>query len=201
MGKSRFRVVAALLVVFSLLFSACFQVRGFRVGPKDLAPGETAKIKLTFTPMGLDWAADHKVVVLVGLNRLDFRGISDFDIKGLWGGPFTVSNNTALRDHLLTPGVCTSFGIDVSDVTGMTWRAYATNDVVPATGLTAAELLIKARLNVQVDRSPGTPNGEAGHFLVLSGWWADAGNDGVYSAGEAAVCTGAVLASVSFVAS
>lgn len=201
MTRHRLKFMAVLVVALSLATSACFQIRGFNIGPKGLTPGATAKVKVILTPYGTDFGSDGKVALLIGLLDLDFRGISNFDKKGAWGGPYTVSNNNSLRNRMLTPGVCGGLGFDAADITGMDeWRAYATNDNVDSTGLTAADLNKKFRVVLSVDRAAGTDDGTAGTVILISAFWQDGNGNNVWDASELVVCTGMVASSVSFVA-
>lgn len=206
MGKSRFRVVAALLVVFSLLFSACFQIRYLSYWPKALTPGGTAKIKVNMFPMGLDTIDDFpetRPFILVGLqsDTLVRNTVSDFDKTANWGGPYSATRHNNLRDYLLGDMKCGSYGAYASDLASYSswdeWFAYAMDSTIDLSSMTAADFERAFRVNIQLDRAPGSDNGAVGQLVIFSGAWLDDGDD--VAEGSEAVCTGVIFMAIPFV--
>jgi len=195
MVRGRFKLIALGLAAFSLLLSSCFTIRVIGVSPKVLGPGGTAKVVVKLFPVSTGTNGTTRPVLLIGLLDLDFGSVSLFDLKGYFGGPFARVSDAATRDMLLTPGQCTTSGVDASAVESSfdRWAAYRTVATVDS----SANALNKAfKVTFLVDREAGTSSTSAGFYVVFSAAWGDDG-DGVAESGEF-ICTGVMSGSVAF---
>lgn len=201
MRKSRLWLMAALLVVFGLLTSACFQIRYLSYWPKALTVGEIAKVKVNLFPVATSIGVEAYVVILVGLDDLDLDSVSDFDMLGNWGGPYTSSQLVPLETLMLTNGECRepSSGVDAQDFAAgyPDWYAIRSNNLIDASGLTAADLERAMRVNIKVERPAGTASNGYGSMVIFTGGWGDLDTDGVPDSGEV-VCTGMLTMTIPF---
>lgn len=195
MTKTRFRLIAAALLAFSLVLSSCFTIRVINISPKALGPGDTAKINVKLFRSASSLDTSWRVVLLIGLNNLDPGSVSKFDKTGNFGGPFAKVTDNDARDILLTGTECTVYGIDAADLVGSfaEWRAYRT---IGAVDSSAAAVTKQFKVTLKVDRAAGTPNDGYGDYVIFSGAWNDDG-DGVPEAGEF-ICTGMMGGSIAF---
>jgi hypothetical protein len=157
-------------------------------------------VQLDLYPMALSTAlqTNDRVVLLIGLQDLDFHSMRPWDPGGNWGGPLASFRNDAVATFLLEEGNCTANGVDASDMEGDydEWLAYVSNDPVDATSLTWADLAEVFRVRFRVERPDGTDDSNYGSVVVFSAGWADEGN-GV-PAGQELVCTGMIAFSIPF---
>lgn len=202
MRRSTFRVAAVLVVILALLASSCFALRGTSMTQYSLGPGDRTAVRFDMKPyaMGAAETAD-KVFVLVGLANADRVASVLFDTQGNWGGPYRGKNTVSLANALLTPGACTAYGIDASDVETAfdTWEAWHTRANIDATGLTVADMAVTLRATVKVERPAGTVAGEEAGLVVFTGGWGDTNNNNAFDGAEQAICTGAVFLTIPYV--
>ena len=196
MGKGRFRLIAVALAAFGLVLSSCFALRVISISPKVLSPGGTGKIAVKLFPSSSGSNSVSRVVLLIGLQDLDFGTVSQFDTKGNFGGPFARESDDALRDLMLSPGVCAPSGIDADTVEGSfeRWKAYRTTNAVDSS---VAGLNKVFKVTFEVDREGGTDSTSFGSYIVFSAAWGDSDTDGVPDSGEV-ICTGVMNGSVAF---
>jgi hypothetical protein len=196
--RSRRVAVIVLVLALALLTSGCFQIRLFKIqGRYSLPPGLSTAVQLDLYPASLATGIASQVVILIGLDQLNYHSRSSFDLAGNWGGPMASSQNNTMRDLLRTVGNCQSNGIDAGNVTGFDeWYAFVSNDVVDTTGLTWADLANVFRLRIRVEREAGTTDDSFGSVMVFAGFWADDG-DSVAETGEA-FCNSMVAFSIPF---
>jgi hypothetical protein len=193
--------MAVLLLVLSLVGSACWQIRYLSYWPKSLSMGDVAKVKVNLFPLSISLASNTYVVVLIGHDStLSLDSVSSFDMLGNWGGPYTSSQLAPLETLLLSGGTCLGAGVDAADVeasgTYTDWYAFRSNDKIDGTGIAAADLGTPLRVNIKVERSGGASNGYGG-LVIFTGAWADNDNDGVPEGGEV-VCTGMLTLTIPF---
>jgi hypothetical protein len=192
--------VAVLVLALALLTSACFQIRLFKIkGVYSLSPGTSTAVQLDLYPVALSLGnAGSRVVILIGLEQLDYHSRSQFDLTGNWGGPMGSGQDDTAEAVLLTAGNCTAYGVDAADMAGDydEWYAFVSGSTVDTTGITWAELADVFRLRIRVQREAGTDDDSFGNVVVFSAWWMDDG-DGVAEAGEF-VCNSMVASSIPF---
>ena len=195
MMRGRFKLIALGLAAFSLVLSSCFTIRVIGITPKVLSPGGTAKVTVKLYPVSTGTNGVTRPVLLIGLLDLDFGSVSLFDLKGNFGGPFAKVSDSAGRDVLLTPGQCTTSGVDASDVEASfdRWAAYRTVTTVDSSANTLSKVF---KVTFRVDREAGSSSTSAGYYVVFSAAWSDDG-DGTPEAGEF-ICTGVMSGSVAF---
>jgi len=134
--RGAYRSLIVLVIALSLLTSGCFQIRSFIQKPKVLANGEVGKVYLQLYQVSqAEFNTDGYTFILIGYESADLsiKLVGDFDTKGNYGGPFDAVRDDELRDWLLTSPNCAASGIDAADITGMTWRAYRTADLMDST--------------------------------------------------------------------
>jgi hypothetical protein len=189
-----------LVLALALLTSGCFQIRLFKIkGRYSLEPGTATAVQLDLYPVALSLGnAGSRVVILIGLEQLDYHSRSQFDLVGNWGGPMGSTQNDTAEGVLLTAGECTAYGVDAADMAASydEWYAFVSNDTVDTTGITWSELADVFRLRIRVQREAGTDDDSFGNVVVFSAWWMDDGN-GVAEAGEL-VCNSMMASSIPF---
>jgi hypothetical protein len=161
MKRSRTWLLVALTLVVALLSAGCFQIRAFFIEPKSLAAGEVAQVKLSLFPLSTN-AFDTqvgRVVLLVGIDDIEFAYASNFDLTGNWGGPVGQTTGGALRTLMRSGGVCSARGVDASAVTGFTWRAILSTADIGADPPTAAQLDDVLRVNLGFRAPAGVGDG------------------------------------------
>lgn len=200
--RSRPRRVAmiVLVVVLALLTTGCFQIRLFKIkGRYSLPPGTSTAVQLDLYPVALSLGnAGSRVVILIGLEQLDYHSRSQFDLAGNWGGPMGSGQDNTAEAVLLTAGNCTAYGVDAADMASDydEWYAFVSGNTVDTTGITWSDLADVFRLRIRVQREAGTADDSFGNVVVFSAWWMDDG-DGVAEAGEF-VCNSMVASSIPF---
>ena len=197
MNRRSFRMVVPLVVALSVLTSACFQIRFFRLDPAALADNEQGVIRLKLYQVSAGGAiTDTFPFLLIGWDDGDLQldGTRTWDNEGNFGGPFDKTKDNDLRDALLTAGNCEANGIDASTITGMTkWRVYRTTVTVDTTtGAPDDSFKVDVRFTRLFN-----DNTDRGDFVIFSGSWTDWLNpNGVPEVGEL-FCNGMVFASYS----
>jgi hypothetical protein len=202
MNRRTFRFVVLLVLVFGVLASSCFAIRGLSMTKDNLAPGERSRVRFELKPYAAGaLQTSDKVFLLVGTNNAERKGKVSFDALGNWGGPYEGKQTVGLANALLQPGACTAYGIDASDFESAfdTWEAWHTTVNIDATSLTAADFSSLLRATLTIQRPAGTVSGQQADLVVFSGGWNDANDSNTYNAGEEVVCTAAVIFSIPFV--
>ncbi len=198
--RSRRLPIVVLILVLALLTSGCFQIRLFKIqGRYSLAPGAATAVQMDLYPVALSLGnAGQRVVILIGLEQLDYHSRSQFDLAGNWGGPMGSTLDSTAETVLLSGGVCMANGIDAADMGASydEWFAFVSNSTVDTTGITWANLAEVFRLRIRVQREAGTDDDSLGNVVVFSAWWMDDGN-GIVEAGEI-VCNSMVATSIPF---
>jgi len=199
--RSRRVALIGLVLVLALITAGCFQIRMFKIdGRYSLEPGTSTAVQVDLYPMALTGTVmtSDQIVLLIGLDNLNFHSMNPWDPGGNWGGPLASVRNDAVANFLLEEGNCNANGVDASDMEGWydDWLAYASVDRVDGTGLTWADLARVFRIRFRVERPAGTGDSEYGSVTVFSAGWADDG-DGV-AEGEELICTGMVAFSIPF---
>ena len=205
MKRSRIWLLLALLLAIALLASGCFQIRGLKLKALSLAANESGIAKLELYPVSMAEieSFDARVVLLIGVDEIEFDKVSAFDNTANWGGPFPFQRLASLRDILLTEGNCSFSGIDAFDMKDSydEWRAYVTlAEIDLEGGATAAELEKLMKVNLSLQAPTDAAAGGRGNVVVFSAAWDDdviGVLPGVPEAGEA-LCTGMVTFSIPY---
>jgi len=194
-SRRMFRSVVLIVLAFSLVTSACFQIKYFKMTPQALSPGATGAIRLDLHRLsGDEQNTNGYTFILIGYEntKVKLNAVGQFDVFGNFGGPFTRVNDNALKNHLRTAGNCVANGIDAANVTGMTaWRAYRTTAKMDST---AGGMNDPFMLKLKFQRL-FADNSKRANFVVFTGTWADLDDNGVVSGGDATVCAGISFAS------
>ena len=199
MNKARLRLVAMVLVAFSLLVASCFQIRIIAlIGEKALSAGATTTFKIDLYRQSDTNDATAYVVLLVGLQDLDFVSFSAFDQMGNFGGPYAAMSHTALRDYLLADDHCAANGISATDVDAASfdeWIAFRTPVEVDSS-MGGFSQRFRQKLNVK--REAGTDDASFGSIVVFAAAWNDDGDGVVESPSDSYVCTSMYMSGVPF---
>ena len=195
MSRRMFRSVVLIVLAFSLVTGACFQIKLFKMTPQALSPGATGTIRLDLHRLsGNEQNTDGYTFILIGYEhtKVKLNAVGRFDVFGNFDGPFTRMKDGALRNHLRTAGNCVANGIDASSITDMTrWRAYRTTAPMDSTaGGMDEPFMIKLKFQRLF-----ADNKSRADFVIFSGTWADLDDNGVVSGGDATVCASMVFAS------
>jgi len=198
--RSRRVAMIVLVLVLAMLTSGCFQIRLFKIkGRYSLPPATSTAVQLDLYPVALSLLnAGSRVVILIGLEQLNYHSRSSFDLAGNWGGPMGSGQDDTAEAVLLTAGECSAYGVDAADMAASydEWYAFVSSNTVDTTGITWAELADVFRLRIRVEREAGTTDDSFGNVVVFSAWWQDDG-DGVAESGEF-VCNSMVATSIPF---
>jgi hypothetical protein len=202
--RSRIFLLLGLLLVIVLVTSGCFQIRMFKLNKDSIAAGEMITVRTETFPVGMS-QTDTQVgyfFLLIGYDNIDWQGSSQIDADGNWGGPYNKGNNNALRNVLLTDGICNSSGVDAQDMESSfdNWRVVVSDTEFGPEGATAAELGQRNRTQLYFNAPAGVGDGDRGDIVVFSGIWDDewiASQPGVPEASEVA-CTGMIAFSVPY---
>ena len=141
----------------TVVMSSCWALQNFTIGDYTLTPGQTTKAKLTLRPMGAAYktvftGARQFVIIGVGALGGDTTdiGVSNarWAVNGQFGGPQAMGVENDIVTSLAS-GDCAQSGLDFTDITGVTWKAFATLDEQERRGPGREEV-----------RDRGTPEGE-----------------------------------------
>jgi hypothetical protein len=196
MGRMRFRLIVAVLAVFSLAATACFQIIAFETSKGAISLGEKVKIKMDLGRVSSGLDNNAYTFLLIGLgSTLDLVTVSKFDKQENFGGKFVSFKHNALRDLLLSGGDCVSGGWDADDMEGTfsTWAAYRTTVKVNSAAGAFGEV---NRVVAKVQRNGGA-NNSFGSFIVFVGQYTDANNDSIPQTGET-FCSNVITGTIPF---
>jgi len=181
--KRTYKAIVLLIVVLSLVTSACFQIRNFRITPDSVAAGERSLVRVDQAQLSdAQGNSDGRPFLLIGFTEADMKlkAVSEFDTFGNYGGPFARQNDNTLRNLLRTSGNCSFNGIDAADITGLKWWAYRTTATMDSNIGAMADLF---RVKLSFERVGGDDD-DHGVFVIFSGTWAEVIVDGIPVAGE-----------------
>jgi hypothetical protein len=202
--RSRIFLLPALLLVIVLVTSGCFQIRMFKLNKDSIAAGEMVTVRVETFPISMNTTDTQSgyFFLLIGYDNIDWQGASQVDVDANWGGPYNKGNNIALKDLLLTDGMCNANGIDAQDMAASfaDWRVVVGDTEFGPEGATAAELGLRNRVQLYFNGPAGVGDGDRGDVVVFSGIWDDewiASLPGVPEAAEIA-CTGMISFSVPY---
>jgi len=195
-NKRTYKAIVLLIVVLSLVTSACFQIRFLRMTPDQLAMGDKGLVRVEqYRISATNGGGVTTPFLLIGFDEasLKLKTVSQFDMFSNFGGPFDRVNDTDLRDLLRTTGNCTFNGLDAADITGMKWRAYRTVGTVDLSSGGFGDIF---RVKLALERIGGNDSSR-GDFLIFTGSWLDVVGNDIPETGEVA-CFSAFMSSFAF---
>jgi len=205
--RSRIFLLLGLLLVIALVTSGCFQIRMFKLNKDSIAAGEMVTVRVETFPVSMSTTDTQQgyFFLLIGYDNIDWQGSSQVDADGNWGGPYNKGNNNALRNLLLTDGMCNANGVDAQDMESSfsDWRVVVSSTEFGPEGATAGQLGLRNRVQLYFNGPAGVGDGGRGDVVVFSGVWDDdlfnsgPGETGVPT-GEEIACTGMISFSVPY---
>jgi hypothetical protein len=192
--KLRFGALAAGL---ALLATGCFSLQGFSVKDSSLSPGQKTKIQFVERPTAPSVKDKAYQFVLIGVSKTSDLGLG----KAVWGtngkfaGPLTMASSVPLASSATAPGKCSASGLDVSSVTGVTWKAYVTPIKVADKG--KVDQVAITQVNATAKKT-ATPD-DLVTVIGVSGAWYDStstGTVGVPDTTDSFLCNGLATVSV-----
>ncbi len=171
MTKRVLRLMVLVVVAFSLIASACFQLRNVKlVGDKVLFNvGDVTTFKIDLFRQAVENDSTDYVFLLIGLQDLDYVSTTSFDLKSNWGGPISAVSDNGLRDYLLASDNCSALGVSAADIDTASfdeWKLLRTSGTVDST---INGFFKSMRIKVNVKRETGTPDTGSGDIVIFSG--------------------------------
>jgi hypothetical protein len=184
----------------ALLMSSCFVVQSFTVLDYTLKPGQATKAQFTLRPSNADNAAGvpfngpHYQFVLLGVpNPGDLTALTaKWGTNGLFGGPLTMAVNGGLVAAI--GGACGSFGLDLTDITGVTWKGFITPVKIRDRNQFEKKAIVQVGFKAQADAVAG----DNWQVFGVAGDWIDDGDD-TLSGGDFFACAGIESATVQII--
>jgi hypothetical protein len=173
--------------VLAFVMSSCFSLQGFLIKAAALKPGDSTKILITVHP-----ASDTKTgfsrayqFVLIGVDTPeDLRaGPAVWGTNGTFGGPKKMVVQASLFSAIGTD--CDVTGFTMSDLSGYTWKGYATQNQVNDRQQVGKSAVIQIGLKA----TKGAGSGDPVTVVGVTGLWEDATGDGV-SGDDTFACLG-----------
>jgi hypothetical protein len=183
-----------------LIMSSCFALQGFVVLDYTLTPGQATKARFTLRAMDANYKIGGRQFVIVGVNAL---ATQDTDIAvqsatwgatGTFGGPTPMGVEANLITSMGTD--CSASGLNFADITGVTWKAFATSTNKNDLG----RVEVKAVVDVQIRaKAAQVDPGENYAIMGVAGLWIDDGDGNPEPAGssdDSYICWGISTAGV-----
>jgi hypothetical protein len=189
------------ITALTFLLSSCWALQSFVIVDYTLTPGQTTKAKLTLRPMGSSYVVSGmRQFVLIGVGALAIGEDTDIGVSNArWGvnGQFGGPTPMGVENNLVTAlgGDCQASGLNFADITGVTWKAFATptnkNDQAKVESKSVIDVALRATA-AQVDP------GENYTIMGVAGAWSDDGdgNPEPSADGDSYVCWGIATGSV-----
>ena len=173
--------------------TSCFMLNGFVLLDYTLKPGQVTKARFTLratnfeanNPDGFRGAQYEFVVVGVTTDGGLTAQTAKWGTNGTFGGPTTMVANGTLLAAIMSAG-CGSNGLNIVDITGMTWKAYQTPTKVADGGKYEQKLLVDVNVKAKAAAAPGDEFDVVG---VAGQWWDD-GDDNPESSDDFLSCYG-----------
>jgi hypothetical protein len=185
--------------LLAVLLSSCFALQGFVILDYTLTPGQATKARFTLRPMHANYKVAGRQFVIVGVNALVNEDTDIAVTKAVWGASGTFGGPTPMAveaDLITSLGTdCEASGLNFADITGVTWKAFATptnvNDKGKVEVKAVVDVTIKAKAT-QVDP------GENYAIMGVAGLWSDDGdgNPEPSGAGDSYLCWGISTAGI-----
>ena len=201
----RKRVLSVVGVIgLAFVLSSCWALQSFSIGDYTLNPGQSTKVKFTLRPMGSDYKTvftGARQFVIIGVGALAMGQDTDiavsnarWGVNGQFGGPIPMGVENNLVTALGTD--CASSGLNFADITGVTWKAFATPVVKNDRGAVNAKSVIDAVLKA---KAAAVDAGENYTIMGVAGAWQDDGDGNPEDSGSTDdfyACWGIATASV-----
>jgi hypothetical protein len=172
----------ALVAAMAFVLSSCFVLQSFSVLANSVAPGSATKAQFVLHPYSTSPSRAYQFV-MVGVDSADLSiGKATWGTNGTFTGPVPMPVQAALPGVLTTLGTCSSNGLDVSTVTGMTWKAFTTPTKIADKGLVAKKVVAQV-----VTRAKASAVSDTNHSVFgVTGVWVDNTSSGVVGSPDAA---------------
>jgi hypothetical protein len=163
------------LCALSLTFvlSSCFSLQGFTLLTGAIDAGAKTKARFTLRPFSEENERNYQFVI-VGVPDTGGLtvGAATWDAKGAFDGPYKLAPAGSLPAVLAADGGCGSNGIEFSEITDITWKAFLTPTKVRSKGMPSTSLLVEAIVRAAPSATTGTNYAVFG----VTGVWDDNGN-------------------------
>jgi hypothetical protein len=174
----------------TLLMSSCFVLQSFTVLDYTLTPGQGTKVRFTLRPTTESFGATPQfqfVIVGVETGTNMVVGKATWGTNGLFRGPLPMPVSGALVAAMGSPdSACSRNGIDLADITNITWKAFITPQKIGDGNLFDK----KAVVEVNIKAGASAPTGENHIVMGVSGEWQDINTDDIVDAGDGFDCSG-----------
>jgi hypothetical protein len=185
----------------TLLLSSCFVIQSFTVLDYTLKPGQATKARFTLRPANWDnqigppvTGAQYQFVIVGVPTGEDLTALgAKWGTTGTFGGPLTMAVNGGLVAAL--GSACGSYGLDLTDISGITWKGYITPTKIRDKNLFEKKVVVEVGVKAQGDAVPG----DNWQVFGVAGEWVDDGDD-TLDGGDLYGCTGLEIASVHIIA-
>lgn len=192
-------VTAAGIAAMAFVLSSCFVLQGFSILATSLTPGQSTKVQFVLHPLqeardylGEPIRTKYQFVVVGVPNNGDLKaGAAKWGTNGKFGGPQNMPASAALANTVSTGSECVSNGLDLSAITGVTWKGYITLTPINDRGLVDQKAVVQVNLKAAADATAATSNVVFGAM----GTWEDDGN-GTIGAEDDFFCMGISTSSV-----
>jgi len=190
----RRKIVSGLGGVTLIWFlSSCFMLNGFVLLDYTLEPNQVTKARFTLratnfessNPDGFRGAQYEFVVVGVTTDGGLTAGTAKWGTNGTFGGPTTMASNGTLLTAIMSAG-CGSNGLDVADITGMTFKAYVTPTKIGDSNKFETKALVEVNIKAKAGATPG----DEWNVVGVAGQWWDDGDDTPESGADIFFCSG-----------
>ena len=169
------------VIGLTFMLSSCCALQSFSIADYTLTPGQATKVKFTLRPMGVGLqdrlhrgppVRDHRRGALaIGQNTDIAVSNARWGVNGQFGGPIPMGVENNLVTALGTD--CASSGLNFADITGVTWKAFATPVNKNDRGVVNAKSVIDADIRA---KAAAVDAGENYTIMGVAGAWQDDGD-------------------------
>jgi hypothetical protein len=185
-------LLALSAIPLALLLSSCFVLQGFWVTATSIAPGQGTKAVFELHAYSTTKDKGYQFVVVGVPDGGDLKVAgTKWGTNGTAGGPFAMSNESALAPAMDTSGDCSSNGFDFSSVTGVTWKGFMTPNQVADKGKVNTSVIVQSGVKAAGDAAEGEYQ-----ILGVTGKWIDDNDSGTIDSDDIFSCTGFGLVNV-----
>jgi hypothetical protein len=174
------------------LLSSCFMLNGFILVDYTLSPGQVTKARFTLRASNFEsgnpgFGGPQYEFVILGVTTDGglAAGKATWGTNGTFGGPTTMAVNGTLLTQVLSAG-CGSNGLDISEITGMTFKAYVTPTKIGDGNKYEKKALVDVNVKAKADATPG----DEWNVVGVAGQWWDDGDDTPESGPDIFSCHG-----------
>jgi hypothetical protein len=176
-------LIGLLAIPLVLLLSGCFLLQGFWIKSNQISVGgKGTKAVFEIRPADLDNDIAHQFFLVGVDDSADLKATKGtWGVNRVFGGPYRL---TVHADLITTIGTDCDTDFDLSGISGITWKGYATPDAVNDRDK------IKKDVRVEVGIKATATATDGDHEVIgVTGAWFDDG-DGVPEASESFQCLG-----------